>query len=47
MSGSKIISKRLKDALGLAESYVANYPAACCTGALVIGVFLGWWIKRR
>jgi ElaB/YqjD/DUF883 family membrane-anchored ribosome-binding protein len=47
MIGSQIVAKRLIDAIDFAELYVAKHPAAACAGALMIGMFLGWWIKRR
>jgi hypothetical protein len=44
-------SARLKEPVAnVAEAtrpYIVRYPAACLAGALLVGVFLGWLIKRR
>lgn len=30
-----------------AEQVVKQFPAACLAAAMVAGILLGWWIKRR
>lgn len=30
-----------------AEEFIGEHPGACLAAALVVGVALAWWIKRR
>jgi hypothetical protein len=38
---------RIKRLIGAGEPCIARHPEIFIAGALVLGVMLGWWIKRR
>jgi hypothetical protein len=47
MQTSTAILQRVKDEIGVAESRITASPGRFLVGALFLGVFIGWWIKRR
>lgn len=40
-------SEQLRNTFSQAEKAIKKYPGAALTAALVVGVLLGIWIKRR
>lgn len=41
------LQEQLRSAVSGAERFISEYPVAALGSALVAGVLLGWWIKRR
>jgi hypothetical protein len=43
----EIVARRMAQAVESVDLCVKRRPEYCLAGAVLLGVFLGWWIKRR
>ena len=41
------LQERLRTAVSEAERFISKYPLAILGSALVAGVLVGWWVKRK
>jgi hypothetical protein len=43
----EIVARRFTTAIDKADLCVKKRPECCLAGAMLLGVLLGWWIKRK
>lgn len=41
------VVKCVFETLDAAEACIVKHPGRCLAGAMLLGVMIGWWIKKR